>query len=398
MIQLSKPDIGELEREEVLKVLDSGIIALGPKYQEFEKLFREFAGAEHALAVCSGTCGLHLAVRAAGIKQGDHVITSPFSFVTSANVMLYEKAVPIFVDIDSQTLNISPEKIKAKIQSEYDWKNKLLIHKKTGAHLSALLPVHIFGQVCDMDGIMEIACEYNLPVIEDACEALGAEYFSRKKNKWLNSGTVGEVGVFAFYPNKQITTGEGGMIITDREDYAEAIDSMRNQGRSKDGVWLTHERLGYNYRMDELSAAIGIAQMKRIKNILIKRQEVAERYKQMLSGIDEVEFPYTASYSRISWFVYVIKIKNGINRNAMMDGLIKDGIQVRPYFTPIHLQPFYREMFGYKEGLFPVAEKISDRTIAIPFHTTLSEKEQKIIVNSLKQQIQKHKSHNHIAV
>lgn len=346
MIPLAQPDIGEEEIRFVNEVLRSGWLSMGPKVGEFEEKFAGYIGTKHAIAVNSGTSGLHLCVRSLGIKKDDEVITTPFSFVASSNCILFEGGKPVFVDIDPDTLNIDVQRIEDAIT------------KKT----KAILPVHVFGQPCEMDAIMDIAEEHDLAVIEDACEAVGAEYNGRK------AGTFGDASVFAFYPNKQMTTGEGGMIVTDDDNIASLCRSMRNQGRSDDEEWLNHVRLGYNYRLDEMSCAVGLVQLDRIDDLLKKRDKVAGEYTKLLSNIDGIMTQYLDSRVYMSWFVYVVRVGEDIHRNEVMKYLKEHGVSCRPYFTPIHLQPFYREMFGYKEGDFPICEKVCDSTIALPFY------------------------------
>jgi len=404
-VPLSRPDITEKEINAVLSVLNTHYLSLGPKLKEFEESFASYLGMKHAVAVSNGTAGLHLAVRALGIGEGDAVITTPFSFIASANAMLYERAMPIFVDIDPLTLNIDAEKVKEFVENQCKWdrqgsKGALVARRSQGLRLparhspksgtsatrviKAILPVHVFGHPVDMAPLMEISERYNLPIIEDACEAIGSEYKGQKV------GTFGAASVFSFYPNKPITTGEGGLLVTDRDELADSFLQMRNQGRSTmKTAWLEHACLGYNYRMDELSAALGIAQMERIEEILRKREEVAQLYFDTLQDIDEIELPYIAPYATMRWFVFVIRVKEGVDRDGVMGFLREHGVGARPYFTPIHLQPFYREMFGYKEDDFPVTEQVSKRTIAIPFHNNLTEKEIKYVAFKLKEGCQR---------
>ncbi|MDW7776906.1 MAG: DegT/DnrJ/EryC1/StrS family aminotransferase [Methanosarcinales archaeon] len=346
IIPLAQPDIGEEEILLVNEVLRSGWLSMGPKVGEFEKRFADYIGTKHAIAVNSGTSGLHLCMNAIDIKKGDEVITSPFSFVASSNSILFEDGTPVFVDIDPYTLNMDAEKIEAAITD----------------NTKAILPVHVFGQPCEMDAIMDIAKEYDLAVIEDACEAVGAEYNGRK------AGTFGDASVFAFYPNKQMTTGEGGIVVTDDDNIATLCRSLRNQGRSEDGEWLNHVRLGYNYRLDEMSCALGIGQLNRIDELLEKRAWVAEEYTRQLSDVVGITTQYLDPKVMMSWFVYVVQISKEINRNKVLEYLKEHGVSCRPYFTPIHLQPFYKEMFGYKEGDYPICEKVCNSTIALPFY------------------------------
>ena len=390
-IPLSRPDITELEKKIVCEVLDTPYLSMGPKTKAFEGEFVKYFGVKYAVAVSSGTAGLHVLVKIAGIKEGDEVMTSPFSFIASSNVILFEKAKPVFVDIDPKTLNIDANKTVEFIETNYEFDGQHLRNKETGAVLRALLPVHIFGHPVDMDPLLELSEKYNLPIIEDSCEAIGAEYFSKKLNRWVKVGTLGIGGVFAFYPNKQITTGEGGIIVTNSSEVERLARSLINQGRGDNPVWLEHVRLGYNYRMDELSAALGYAQMLRLDEILKKRQKVAEMYFEALSDIDEIELPYVAEWAKISWFVFVIKVKKHVDRDKLMEYLNSHGVSSKPYFTPIHLQKFYREMFGYKQGDLPVTEDISSRTIAIPFFNNLTQEEINYVREKLKEGIKKSK-------
>lgn len=350
-IPLSSPDITEYEIELINQVLRTPYLSMGPMIERFEGAMADYIGRKHAVGVSSGTAGLHLCIKASGVAEGDEVITTPFSFVASANCILFERATPVFVDIDPKTLNIDPDSIEERITPR----------------TKALLPVHVFGQPCDMDKIVALAAKYELPVIEDACEAIGAEYKDRK------AGTFGRCAVFSFYPNKQMTTAEGGVILTDDERWADLFRSLRNQGRGKDGGWLAHERLGYNYRLDELSSALGVAQLDRIEELLAKREKVARKYNELLGKTEGVQIPYISPQVRMSWFVYVVRLTPGIDRDKVMAELQENGIASRPYFSPIHLQPFYRQMFGFKEGDFPITEAAARSTLALPFHSNLDE-------------------------
>ena len=372
-VPLSSPDIVEKDIEAIVGVMKTRFLSIGPKVVEFEKRMGEYAGTRYAVAVNSGTSALHLIIRSLGIGEGDVVITTPFSFIASSNCILFERARPLFVDIEEGTLNLDADKVEEKLES---LSNEELKKVKT------LLVVDAFGQPADWDRFTEIARRYNLLLIDDSAEALGSEYKGRK------CGSFGEAGVFAFYPNKQITTGEGGVLVTDNEELAKLARSMRSQGRGESGEWLDHERLGFNFRMDELSAALGCSQMERIEEILDKREKVAGMYGERLAEVEEVQVPYIAPYvSKMSWFVYVIRLKNGINRDQVMQYLNQEGVQCKPYFTPIHLQPFYRKMFGYKEGDFPVTEDVAGRTIALPFFNNLKEEEIDYVVEKLKEGI-----------
>lgn len=367
-VPLSSPDIGRRERELVNEVLDSSVLSLGPKVEQFERLVAEYLGVKEAVAVNSGTSGLHLAVRALDIGEGNEVITTPFSFVASANCLLYERARPVFVDIEPRTMNMDPDLIEAAITPR----------------TRAILPVHVFGVPADLEKIFALAKKYRLAVIEDACEAIGARY----NGKMVAS--EGDAGVFAFYPNKQITTGEGGIISTNREDLAKLCRSMRNQGRSEGDTWLYHERIGYNYRLDELSAALGIAQMERLDRILARREEVAGAYNDRLKHLAGVTIPSAGPPAyKISWFVYVVRLAPGIDRNRVMSFLQKNGVACRAYFQPIHLQPFYRKLFGYREGDYPEAERAASTTLALPFYNNLTLQEVDYVVEVLAEALSK---------
>ena len=372
-VPLSSPDIIEKDIEAVVGVMKTRFLSIGPKVVEFEKRMGSFTGTKYAVAVNSGTSALHLIIIGMGIGEGDKVITTPFSFIASANCVLFERARPLFIDIEEDTLNLDADKVEEKLES---------LSCEELAKVKALLVVDAFGQPADWDRFKEIEKKYNLKLIEDSAEALGAEY------KGKRAGSLGEVGVFAFYPNKQITTGEGGIIVTDNEEWDRLARSMRNQGRGEGGGWLDHERLGYNFRMDELSAALGCSQMERIEEILDKRGKVARMYSEKLADVEEVEVPYIADYvNRMSWVVYVIRLERGIDRDRVIKYLNKEGVQCKPYFTPIHLQPFYRKMFGYKEGDFPVTEDVTGRTIALPFFNNLKEEQIDYVVEKLKEGI-----------
>lgn len=365
-IPMSEPDITPEDIDVVVSVLNSKCLSFGPYLQKFEEAFAAYTGTRYAVGVSSGTAGLHAVIRAAGIGADDEVITTPFSFVASANCMLYERAKPVFVDIDETSLNIDPN----------------LLPKAVTGRTRAILPVHVFGQPCPMDEITTLASRHNLLVIEDACEAIGAEYRGRKV------GTFGSAAVFAFYPNKQMTTGEGGIITTDNPDLARKLRILRNQGRDDMGSWLGHSRLGYNYRLGEMNAALGLSQLSRIENLLARRQKVADYYRERLKYIPGVQ-PLTVvdTTSRLSWFVFVVKLDPDISKLFLIQHLADMGIPSRSYFTPIHLHPFYRDLFGYKEGDFPVTERVARSAVALPFHTNFSEEQVDIVVDCLRQAI-----------
>jgi perosamine synthetase len=349
---MSLPDITLTEIEAVVEVLQSGRLSMGANTQDFEKTFATYLGTQYGVSVSSGTAGLHLTMIAAGIKEGDEVITSPFSFVASSNCILYERGTPVFVDIDPLTGNIDPRHIEAAITPR----------------TKAILVVHVFGQPADMDAIMDIAQRHHLLVIEDTCEAIGAQYKGR------TAGTFGDAAVFGFYPNKQITTGEGGIITTNREDWCQLFRSLRNQGRDVFDAWLNHSRLGYNYRLDEMSATLGLVQMRRIEELLQKRERVAAWYTERLLGIERIHSPFIKdTTTRMSWFVYVVRLES--NRDQLVEKLASANIPSRPYFTPIHLQPFYQERFGWQRGDFPVCELAGDTSLALPFSGLMTEAE-----------------------
>jgi perosamine synthetase len=350
-VPLAQPSIGPLELELVTRVLASDSLAMGPFTVEFEERLAALARRRHGIAVSSGTAGLHLAVRGLGIGPGDEVVTSPFSFVASANCMLFEGATPVFADIEAETLGLDPERAAAALTT----------------HSRAILPVDVFGQPCRLDDLASLAEARQLHLVEDACEALGSSLAGRAAGAW------GEVSVFAFYPNKQITTGEGGMLVTDDDDLAERLRSMRNQGRDTDGTWLRHVQLGFNYRMDELSAALGVAQLQRLDELRSGRRRVAEAYRHRLAEYAWLRLPEPAPSADVDWFIYVVRLDARIDRDRLIGQLAARGVPGRPYFAPIHLQPFYRERFGFAPGDFPVTERVAASTLAIPFSSRLSD-------------------------
>jgi dTDP-4-amino-4,6-dideoxygalactose transaminase len=385
---MSSPDITDAEREAVASVLRTPNLSMGGEIQAFEAAFRDFTGSKHAIGVSSGTAGLHLCTHAAGISDGDLVITTPFSFVASANVILFERATPIFIDVDPITGNIDVEKVHQAVEdlkhggkAAERWIPRAGVDKVS--QLKAILIVDVFGQPADLDPIMEIAADNGLKVIEDSCEALGAEYKGRK------AGTIGDYGVFAFYPNKQITTGEGAVIITEDVEAAKLMLSLRNQGRSPGDTWLQHTHLGYNYRLDEMSAALGRIQVGRLNELINKRQQVAEWYHQYLLDLPGVAVPVVVpNTTHMSWFVYVIRLHLKINRDKVAQGLKATGIPARPYFIPIHLQPYMVERFGYKKGDFPVTEDLGRRGLALPFSSVMTEVQVKRVCQTIRELIQ----------
>lgn len=366
-IPLSAPDISEEDISAVTAVLRTPQLSLGPRLPEFEQAMAAYVGAKHAVALNSGTSALHLCVRALGIGEGDEVITTPFSFVASSNCMLFERAIPKFVDIDPVTLCIDPKKIDKAIT------------KKT----KAILGVDVFGVPADWTALEAIAKKHGLALIEDSCEALGSSIGKRK------AGTFGDCATLAFYPNKQMTTGEGGMLVTNRDDIALAARKMRNQGRDPESGWLEHEVLGYNYRLSDINCALGTSQLKRLPEMIGKRQVVAGWYSEELKDCaDHLELPVAQPGTDVSWFVYVVRLTESHtakDRDALLTHLRKHGIGCNNYFPSIHLQPLYRQEFHYKPGDFPVTESVSGRTIALPFSTRLERSQVETVCGVLKE-------------
>jgi perosamine synthetase len=358
-IQLARPLLGTEEEEGVLEVLRSGRLSLGPLLGEFERGFANHIGAPHASAVSSGTAGLHLALRAVGVSDGAEVITSPFSFVASANVIVYERARPVFVDIDPRTLTIDPAAVAAAVTPR----------------TAALLPVHIFGWPADIAALEQL----EVPIVEDACEALGARH-----DDGVTVGARGHPAVFAFYANKQLTTGEGGMVTMSHEPMKVRIDSERNQGRAPDMDWLDHDRLGFNYRLSELACAVGIAQLARLDAMLAARARVAALYGEALSEIDGLELPCPDVGGNVrGWFVYTVSVARGTDRDATIRALRERGVQSKPYLPAIHLMSYYRETFGHRPGEFPVCEDVAARSVALPFYPQMGEAEVSRVATAL---------------
>jgi dTDP-4-amino-4,6-dideoxygalactose transaminase len=384
---MSSPDLSDADRQAVMAVLQTPHLSIGPKIQEFEAAFCRLTGAKHAVGVNSGTAGLHLCVLAADIGLGDLVITTPFSFVASSNVLLFENATPVFVDIDPLTGNMdvgqtaaAAHDLAAGGSAAARWLPRL--GAPLHAQFNGILGVDVFGQPAEWDALKKTAAEYDVPLIEDSCEALGAEYKGR------TAGLEGDYGVFGFYPNKQITTGEGGMIVTNDDAAAAQMLALRNQGRAPGDTWLQHTHLGYNYRLDELSAALGLSQLLRLEELMQKRQRTADWYAKYLRGIDGIEAPQLVpSTTRVSWFVYVIRIAPGIDREALAGRLAARGIPVRPYFLPIHLQPYMVERFGYQPGDFPVTEDLGARGLALPFSGVMSEEQVGLVCQALRESL-----------
>jgi perosamine synthetase len=363
VIPLSRPLLGQREEQLILETLRSRRLSLGPRLGEFESAFGARLGAEHVSAVSSGTAGLHLAIRAAGIEPGDDVVTTPFSFVASANCLLYECARPVFCDIDPRTLNISAEAAADAVTD-----------RTTG-----LLPVHIFGYPADMPAFERLAADRALWLVEDACEALGAVHADGAA-----VGARGNLSVFGFYPNKQLTTGEGGAVVSPSAELKERIDSERNQGRAPDMGWLDHDRLGFNYRLDDLSCALGIAQVERLDELLAGRARVASLYGEALAGVEGLALPCPDDGGdRRSWFVYVVQLPHGVDRDAAVVAMRERGVDTKPYLPAIHLFSFYRERFGHREGEFPVCEDVAARSLALPFFPELSDAQVEQVAEAL---------------
>jgi len=375
-IPLSSPDIGEREIEYVIQVLRSGHLSLGPRVSEFEERFAAWVGTRYAVATNSGTSALHLCVKAMGIGPEDEVLTTSFSFVASANCLLYERALPTFVDINNATLNLDPAALAETIARDCTWERvrSRLINRRSGRVVKAILPVHVFGLPCEMAPILEIARAFNLCVLEDACEALGAEYARQRV------GTIGDAAAFAFYPNKQMTTAEGGMIVTNNPQIAGVCRSLRNQGRDEDCQWLRHVRLGFNYRLSDLHCALGIAQLERLDEILSARARIAAAYCHGLSGIPEITLPQHYPHLHRSWFVFVVQVGGGLGdpqaeslRNILATGLRERGIASQIYFPPIHRQPYYRESSSTVPPALPRTESAAGRCLALPFFSAMTE-------------------------
>jgi perosamine synthetase len=362
-IPLSRPYLDTREEELVLEVLRSGRLSLGPAIERFEELFAERVGAPYAAAVTSGTAGLHLLAHIAGLGPGDEVITSPISFVATANCFIFEGAEPVFADVDARTLNLDPTAVEAAITDR----------------TKAIVAVDMFGYPCELDELRAIAARHGLMLIDDSCEALGARY------KGAPVGSHGVSSVFGFYPNKQITTGEGGMVTTHSEEEWQLLKSLRNQGRSYESRWFHHVRLGFNYRFTDLQAAVGIAQLEKLDRILELRSAAAARYTELLHEVDGVEPPLRDDDDHVrSWFVYVVKLARGIDRDAVMERLAAEGIEAGHYVPCVHLQPYMRERYGFAEGLCPVAEDAASRTLALPFFTGIEADDQVRVADALR--------------
>jgi dTDP-4-amino-4,6-dideoxygalactose transaminase len=373
VVPLAVPDVDADDFRLVHEVLASRYLASGSVATEFERELAERLGVRYAVAVSSGTAALHLAIIAAGVHDGDLVVTTPYSFVASSNAILYERGIPIFVDVDPETLNIDPARTCEAIDT--------LVHRRAGwrhllprtcnadvAVLRAVLPVHLFGRPAEMRDLVDASRQYGLAVIEDACEALGAQ------SDGIFTGCWGDAATFGFYPNKQITTGEGGMLVTNNEQWMQLFRSLRNQGRAADPAWLRYERLGFNYRMDEMSAALGLSQLRRLDDLLQRRAAVARRYSTLLAGVEGVTpLAPPRRGMTVSWFLYAIRLAPDIDRDHLRERLAARGITSQPYFWPIHLQPFYIERFGFRPGDFPAAEAAGRSMLALPFGPNVSD-------------------------
>jgi perosamine synthetase len=361
-VPLSRPFLDDREEELVLEVLRSGRLSLGPAIERFEEIFAERVGAPYAAAVSSGTGGLHLLCHIAGVEPGDEVITSPISFVATANCFIFEGGRPVFADVDPQTLNLDPAAVEAAVTER----------------TKGIVAVDMFGYPCELDELRAIAHRHGLFLVADSCEALGAEY------KGATIGSHGVSAAFGFYPNKQITTGEGGMVTTHSEEEAALLRSLRNQGRSYESRWFHHVRLGFNYRFTDLQAAVGIAQLEKLDRILELRAEAAARYGDLLAGVDGVEAPHPDDADhRRSWFVYVAKVAPGVDRDEVLERLAAGGVEAGHYVPCVHLQPYMRERYGFAEGLCPVAEDAANRTLALPFFTGIEPEDQERVVAAL---------------
>lgn len=388
-VPLSQPDISKREIEYVVRTLRSGRLSLGPRVTEFEEKFANYVGRRHAVAVSSGTAALHLCVRALDIGPGDAVLTTSFSFVASANCLLYERALPVFLDIHPLTLNLDPAEIAAYLQQGCTRRaDGRVVDKSSGRAVKGILPVHVFGLPCDMDPIRELADEYGLWLIEDACEALGAEYRGRRV------GTFGDVAAFAFYPNKQMTTAEGGMIVTDDPRIADLCRSMRNQGRDPGADGPFHARLGFNYRLSDLHCALGLAQLERLDELLHRREQVAALYRSHLAGHPWLLLPQTPAGCTRSWFVYVVQIAAAPAHAAeqvrarLLRALRARGIGCQIYFPAIHQQSYFQQSTQSLVRPLPRTESASARSLALPFFTQATADEIRYVCDTLLETLQ----------
>lgn len=359
-LPMSAPDIDDADVAAVVEVLRSGRLALGPRAEAFEAAVAKHIGVKHAVAVSSGTAALHLIVRALGLGEGDEVLVPSFTFAASVNALLYERATPVFVDVEPDTYNLDPADLERKVTPR----------------TRAVMAVDAFGHPVEWDAVAAVASAHGLRVMDDSCEALGAEYRGKPV------GRFGDAAAFAFYPNKQMTTGEGGMVVTDDGDIARLARSLRNQGRAEMGAWLEHHHLGYNYRMDEMSAALGLSQFARLEALLLARQRVADLYNRRLAEIPGLRIPIVRPWVRMSWFVYVVTLPEGVDRDAVIARLAERGVPSRGYFAPIHTQPYIRGL-GLAAARLPVTEAVARRTLALPFHGRMSEREVDLVASAL---------------
>lgn len=369
-VYLSRPDITELEIQAVVDVLKSPNLSLGPKLGEFEQAFADYVGTKRAVAVNSGTSGLFLCLKAMGIGSGDEVITTPFTFIATTNSIIMTGAKPVMVDIDPVSLNIDPERIASAVTE----------------NTKMIMPVEVFGSPAGFDQVCAQAEKHGLSVLEDSCEALGSTLNGKK------AGTFGVMSTFAFYPNKQITTGEGGIILTDDDGLADMCCALRNQGRGKMSGWLGHEMLGYNYRLSDINCALGIVQLSRIEEIKSKRKRVADYYQQLLADEERLIVPVEGPGCDMNWFVFVVRLKeqySQADRDKVIELLRDAGVQASNYFPPVHLQPFMVKEFGFRKGDFPITEQVSERTIALPFYSNLTEEDTGIVAVELKAALDK---------
>ncbi len=358
---MSLPDIDEADVAAVTAVVRSGRLALGPKADELEHEIARYAGTRHAVAVSSGTAALHLIVKGLGLGPQDEVLVPSFTFAANVNVLLFERAAPVFVDIEPDTYNLDPADVERRI----------------GPRTRAILAVDVFGHPAEWDALSDIAGRRGLRLIDDSCEALGAAY------RGVRLGSHGDAAAFAFYPNKQITTGEGGVLVTNDDALARLARSLRNQGRGEMGARLEHERLGFNYRLDEMSAALGVSQLGRLETFLERRDRVAAAYGERLASLERVRPPVVRPHVRMSWFVYVVTLEEGLDRDPIMRAMEAAGVPARGYFPPVHLQPYVRDLLGTGPGLLPLTESIAQRTIALPFHNRLADGEIDRVVEAL---------------
>ena len=364
-LTMSAASLDESDIQAVLGVMRSGRLALGPKTQAFERALAAYTGVKHAVAVGSGTAALHLIVKALGIGPGDEVLVPSFTFAASVNAFLYEGARPTFVESEPETYNLDVADLEHRITER----------------TRAIMAVDVFGHPADWDGLERVAARHGLTLIDDCCEAIGATYKGRKL------GSMGAAGAFAFYPNKQITTGEGGMVVTQDDRLAELCRSYANQGRGEMGAWLQHDRLGHNYRLNEMSAALGLSQLNRLERFLARRAQVAQLYTERLAGMDGVQAPRIRPEVRMSWFVYVVTLDEGSDRDRTIAGMEREGVPCRGYFAPVHTQPYIRERFGELRGSLPRTEAIARRTIALPFHNDLEEQEVEHVLGVLRRNL-----------